>query len=101
LVLLEAMSQGKPVVCLDLGGPGEIVSEECGFKIRPSDPEQVGTDLAAALARLEKDPQLREIMGEAGRRRVLERFDWDKRGEVMLELYDRVKPMKEVPDNSL
>lgn len=90
LVLLEAMSQGKPVVCLDLGGPGEIVGEECGFKIRPGNPEQVATDLAAALAELEEAPGLCETKGEAGRRRVHERFDWDKRGEQMHGVYQHV-----------
>jgi glycosyltransferase involved in cell wall biosynthesis len=91
LVLLEAMAQGKPVVCLDLGGPGEIVNGECGFKIRPGQPEQVVSDLATALDQLAASPALRQTMGEAARRRVHEHFDWDKRGERMMEIYGKVK----------
>ena len=91
LVLLEAMAQGKPVVCLDLGGPGEIVNEECGFKIRPGEPDQVVSDLTAALDKLASAPALRHAMGEAGRRRVHEHFDWDKRGKRMMEIYRNVQ----------
>jgi glycosyltransferase involved in cell wall biosynthesis len=91
LVLLEAMAQGKPVVCLDLGGPGEIVNAECGFKIRPGEPEQVVSDLAAALDKLAANPGLRQAMGETGRCRVHEHFDWDKRGERMMEIYKKVQ----------
>jgi glycosyltransferase involved in cell wall biosynthesis len=91
LVLLEAMAQGKPVVCLDLGGPGEIVNDECGLKIRPGEPKQVVSDLSAALDKLAADPALREAMGAAGRRRVHEQFDWEKRGERMMALYSQIK----------
>lgn len=91
LVLLEAMAQAKPVVCLDLGGPGEIVDETCGFKIRPGEPQQVISDLSAALEKLAADPALRQTMGAAGRRRVHEQFDWEKRGERMMAIYSRLK----------
>ena len=87
MVVLEAMNAGKPVVCLDLGGPGFFVTEKCGIKVKPGNPEQVISDLAAALEKLAGDPGLRRAMGEAGRQRVRETFDWDKRGERMMEIY--------------
>jgi glycosyltransferase involved in cell wall biosynthesis len=90
-VLLEAMAQGKPVVCLDLGGPGEIVDAESGFKIHPGEPSQVVSELAAALDKLAASPSLRQAMGEAGRLRVHEQFDWEKRGERMMQLYREVR----------
>ena len=33
MVVLEAMSNGLPVVCLDLGGPGVTVDDTCGYKV--------------------------------------------------------------------
>lgn len=33
LVVLEALSWGLPVVCLDIGGPGVIVDKNCGYKV--------------------------------------------------------------------
>ena len=49
-VCLEAMAAGKPVICLDLGGPGEQVTRETGFKIPALDPDQAVKDMARAMA---------------------------------------------------
>ena len=89
-VLLEAMLETKPVVCLDLGGPGEIVTGDCGIKVAAETSGQVVADLAAALERLAGDAALRQALGAAGRRRILERFDWDEKGRQMLAIYDQV-----------
>ncbi len=90
MVLLEAMAQNKPVVCLDLGGPGEIVTDDCGIKVTPGKPQQVVFDLATALIRLAQNPLLCRKFGEEGRRRVAEVYDWTKRGEQLFEVYDEV-----------
>jgi glycosyltransferase involved in cell wall biosynthesis len=51
LVVLEALSCGTPVVCLDIGGPGIIVNESCGaaIKVRNRDVDQLVGDLAFAV----------------------------------------------------
>jgi len=60
-VVMEALSQGLPVICLDLGGPGAILPENCGFKIAARDrtEEQVVSALAAAMKQLACDGALR------------------------------------------
>ncbi len=63
LVVVEAMAAGKPVICVDLGGPRMHVTEDCGVKVAPLSPEQVVGDLAAALERLCRDKELRLQMG--------------------------------------
>jgi glycosyltransferase involved in cell wall biosynthesis len=40
LVVLEALSQGSPVVCLDLGGPGIIVNASCGVVVPTVDGDE-------------------------------------------------------------
>lgn len=87
MVVLEAMAAGLPVVCLDYGGPGEMVTSDCGIKIQPISPEQVIKDLAAALSRLAKDRELRDKMGKAAKRRVGELYLWTKKGEQIKQIY--------------
>ncbi len=79
LVILEAMSAGLPVVCLDLGGPGVIVDETCGIKIaahgrsRP----QVESALGEALLRLAGDASFRARLG-AGAVNRSKNFSWSR-----------------------
>jgi glycosyltransferase involved in cell wall biosynthesis len=71
LVCAEAQAYGLPVVGPDAGGPREIVAPgESGILVDTGDPGS----LAAALARLARDPSARERMGRAGRRRATELF---------------------------
>ena len=84
------MAAGRPVLCLDVGGPALQVTEETGFKVPALSPEQVVTDLAEALRRLAQDPVLRARLGKAARARVVEYFGWDKKGEWIREVYGEV-----------
>jgi len=86
-VVVEAMAAGKPVVCLDLAGPGFHVTPECGMKITPSSPERTVQALAAALERLCQDKELRLRMGRAARTRAQECYHWDRHGERLREIY--------------
>jgi glycosyltransferase involved in cell wall biosynthesis len=64
LVLLEAMSLGVPVVALAEQGTRDLLSAGSGALV-PSD--EAG-DFAAAVARLLRDPALRERLGREGSR---------------------------------
>ena len=89
-VCLEAMAAGRPVICLDIGGPALQVTGETGFKIRANTPEQVVTDLGEAMVRLAQNSDLRKRMGEAARKRVEEHFNWDKKGEWINNIYEQI-----------
>ncbi len=94
VVCLEAMSAGRPVICLDLGGPAFQVTEATGIKVSAVSPQQAVTDLAAAMLRLAQDPELRGRMGQAARQHVAEHFNWDKLGEYMSCLYTQLTDEK-------
>jgi glycosyltransferase involved in cell wall biosynthesis len=89
-VCIEAMAAGKPVICLDLGGPALQVSEDTGFKISAIDPEQTITDLCSALRALADNPEMRIEMGRAAQRRALEHFHWDVKGDYIQKVYTDV-----------
>ncbi len=74
-VLMEAQSQGLACVSTALAAISElIVDGETGVLVPPDDEES----LAAALAELMADPDLRARLGAAGHRRVRERFSHDR-----------------------
>jgi glycosyltransferase involved in cell wall biosynthesis len=90
VVCLEAMAAGRPVVCLDLGGPSIHVTEEAGFKIPANTTEQAITDMADAITQLAKDTQLRIRMGTAGQKQVREHFSWEVKGRQLGQLYNKI-----------
>jgi glycosyltransferase involved in cell wall biosynthesis len=72
LVNLEAMACGLPVVVASGSGAAEIVCDgKTGIVVPPGD----SISLAAALQRLLIDADLRETMGSAARRFVVENVD--------------------------
>jgi glycosyltransferase involved in cell wall biosynthesis len=86
-VCLEAMAAGRPVICLDLGGPAIQVTEQTGFKVAAQDRQQAIRDIAIAMQTLANDPALRKQMGEAGRQVAHENFSWTVVGERLDALY--------------
>jgi phosphatidylinositol alpha-1,6-mannosyltransferase len=72
IAYLEAAAHGLPVVAGNVGGALDaVVHERTGLLVDPTDPEAV----AAALAELLLDRQLRETLGRAGAERARE-FAW-------------------------
>jgi glycosyltransferase involved in cell wall biosynthesis len=62
-VVLETMAAGRPVVCLDLGGPATQVTEQTGIKVSALNPKQAVADLAEAMRCLGSSQKLRETYG--------------------------------------
>ena len=87
VVFLEAMAVGKPVVCLDMGGASDIITPECGVKLAARTPTEIIAALAQAFERLAASPELCQKLGAGGRKRIHERFSWDRKGEVIRQLY--------------
>src|SRR5438874_7596936 len=81
---IEALGAGRPVVATRVGGVPDVVQEgEDGFLVEPGATD----DLADRLARLARDPELRERMGEQGRARVLPRCAVDRLVDDVDRLY--------------
>ncbi len=89
-VCLEAMAAGRPVICLDLGGPSIQVTKETGFKIPAHNPKQTVEELAKAITCLASDPELRLRMGKAGQKRIVENFSWESQGHNLDKLYREI-----------
>src|SRR5207302_1733788 len=79
-VCLEAMAAGRPVICLDLGGPGLQVTDATGIKAPALMPGQVVKGLAEAIKRMSNDTELRNQLAQGARNRVAEEFAWTSKG---------------------
>jgi glycosyltransferase involved in cell wall biosynthesis len=85
-VCLEAMAAGRPVICLDIGGPSVQVTQKTGFKIRANNPEQVVQDMANAMKTLAQDLDLVTMLGRKGQQRVQELFNLETKGQLFYEV---------------
>jgi starch synthase len=81
---------GIPEVVVD-GETGVLVPLELARPMEPADPDRFEHDLAAAVNRLMAEPELRDRMGEAGRRRAIADFSWEAIAERTVELYGSLR----------
>jgi glycosyltransferase involved in cell wall biosynthesis len=88
-VVLEALSHGLPVVCLDHQGAGDIVTPACGLKIPVTTPARVVAGLRQALLTLAHDPQRLAALSRGARERAAA-YLWRRQGERMAEVYAEV-----------
>jgi glycosyltransferase involved in cell wall biosynthesis len=76
-VVLEAMAHGLPVVCLDLGGPAQMVNEHCGIVVgtQGKTAEQVVDALSGLLETFSRRPVWRAALRTGARSRA-SNFAW-------------------------
>lgn len=86
-VAIEAMAMRVPVICTDFGGlPEAVVDGETGVIVPTMDTDA----LSKAIVRLIKNPEEREKMGEAGRKRAEENFSIESNVRKTEELYSDI-----------
>lgn len=97
IINLEAMACEAPVVASATGGIKEVVVDgETGYLVPfepdavtgfPKHPDQFARGLAEKLSQLLGNPQQCKRFGEAGRKRVEEKFSWAAIAGQTIELY--------------
>ncbi|MDO8581567.1 MAG: glycosyltransferase family 4 protein [bacterium] len=82
LVYLEANAFGKPVIGSRTGGvPEAVVDGETGLLVNEGDVDGI----AKAIERLFSDDALRKKLGEQGRTRVEQEFQWETQAQILFE----------------
>lgn len=75
IVYLEANSFGKPVIAGDSGGVGDaVLNNKTGILVNPKE----NKDITQAIFKLLDDENLMNKLGEQGKKRVLNEFQWSK-----------------------
>lgn len=87
-VVLEAMARSMPVIALRWGGPADYLDPATGILIDAGTREEIVRDLARAMIELARDPERRATMGAAGRAKAEREYDWERKVDRMLEIYD-------------
>jgi glycosyltransferase involved in cell wall biosynthesis len=79
----EAMAAGRAIVATDAGGTPELVGRDgtAGLLVPPGD----AAAMADAMAALLRDPERRDALGVAGRKRILREFPLER----MVDGYER------------
>jgi glycosyltransferase involved in cell wall biosynthesis len=89
-VLLEAMAAGLPAVTLLHHGAAEISTDQTAIRVLPTTPARTAREIAEAMVRLARAPELRREFGENARRRIAELYVWDTKAEQMDRIYRKV-----------
>jgi starch synthase len=94
--LVEAMMHRVPVVATRVGGMPYIVNHgQTGLLAEPANPK----GLAEAICEILEDREAARRMGEAGRKRAVEGFSWQKSTELLLEHFHGLLPSRGGPCN--
>lgn len=88
-VVVEALSQGVPVVCHDAYGFGRAVTAECGIKIPMRGETESIAGFASAIERLYREAGLVRRLSEGALKRATE-LSWDEKATVIANAYDEV-----------
>jgi len=82
--MFEYMASGLPVIASNFPLWNEIIEENnCGICVDPQSPEEI----AKAVEYLINNPEIAKQMGENGRKVVEEKYNWEKEGKKLLEVY--------------
>ena len=92
MAILEAMSNGLPVICTNVGGNKNLIRNGInGVLVSPDHP----TELLEAIVSLCSDPAKGRHLGETGQKDVAERFDLNKIILVYEGLYGKILPQRD------
>jgi glycosyltransferase involved in cell wall biosynthesis len=97
-VVLEALASGLPAVVVDYGGPGELVTPECGILLSMKPRAELVPQLRRAMEELAGDPERCRALGAAACRRVREEFTWQAKAERIVGMYRQVLQSRARPE---
>lgn len=82
--MFEYMSVGLPVIASNFPLWKEIVEgNNCGICVNPLDPKEI----ADAIKYILEHPNEAQKMGENGRKAVLDKYNWEKESEKLINVY--------------
>lgn len=78
---MEAMALGLPVICLNIGGMGNLVDNSCGVILENSDPKNIIQEVVDAMYTLIENRERLLELSLSARQKVEHSFCWERRIE--------------------
>lgn len=85
-VVLEALSNGVPVICFDHFGAGDAVTDACGIKIPITTPSDAIQGFKDAITRLADNPGELECLSRGAIQRAGE-YLWEEKSKRLMSCY--------------
>jgi glycosyltransferase involved in cell wall biosynthesis len=85
--VLEAMAAGVVPIVVKYGGPGDLVTEDCGFLLPLAERGVIVAALRRVLERITAEPEQLAAMSAAGVTRAFAEFSWPEKARQMVEVY--------------
>lgn len=86
----EGMASGKPIVCLDHGGPGFLINDDTGIKIEPKDYDYIINQMSIAIQKLYSNLELVRELGNNGRESIKEQHTWEAKAKYYISLHNQI-----------
>ncbi|MEO8891124.1 MAG: glycosyltransferase [Coleofasciculaceae cyanobacterium] len=100
-VVVEAMACGMACVVVDYGGPGSLVTSECGIRVPMGDADHLVKHFTEELEGLVKDSDRIERLGLAAHEHAVNNYAWDAKAKMTTEIYQWVTGAKKEKPNFL
>jgi glycosyltransferase involved in cell wall biosynthesis len=89
-IVLEAMASEVPTICLDHQGARLMVNMDSGIRVPVRSEAETVKAMAESLVSLSGNTTRCRMMGEKGRARVAQEFDWQCKTASLLEAYQQL-----------
>ena len=88
-VVLEAISNGLPVLCFDICGMGYVIDDSIGMKVKITNTKESVSSFARYLDRVFHNRELLKLMSKNCEAKQRE-LGWSRKIERLMEVYDEV-----------
>jgi glycosyltransferase involved in cell wall biosynthesis len=85
-VVFEALASGAVPVILDHGGPGDIVHSDVGYKVPPTNEDDVVSQMEQILSDLAANPELLNRLRHQGMSYARECLTWDAKAQATTQV---------------
>jgi glycosyltransferase involved in cell wall biosynthesis len=90
ITLAEAMLAGCVPIVADCGGPGQIVSEECGYKVPVSSPGKLVEEISKIIVQVDRNREVLREKGPKAVKRIVNHFSEENYRRVVNLVYKAV-----------